>query len=122
MKNPNRREFLIRVGTALIVVPPVLIASSCKKSALPTGPGPEEWDVFNDDNSGHTHTFRIECTQVMDMKSVVYTTTVGSNHSHQVTLTAANFEQLSLLNEVVIQTTDLHPHTWKIRVPNDVIC
>jgi hypothetical protein len=41
----------------------------------------------------------------------------GASHTHEVTLTAADLDAVFNGQQVTIQTTDSHPHTWIVLMP-----
>lgn len=114
----DRRTFLVRLGGTLVAVPMVLEAVACGSS--PTkATAKDRFDVPNSDNSGHSHTFTIKCTELNSTSSLAYTAT-GSGHTHSVPIDLAQLASIAAGNEITIPTNDSHAHTWIIRKPTGV--
>lgn len=90
--------------------------------ASPTPPPPPAPTSFSassaGDGSGHLHTFTIQCTDLSG-GGKTYIGGPPSDHSHPVTLSAAQLTTLANGGTVTINTTDGHPHTWIITKPSD---
>jgi len=125
----RRRDFLsglTRISAAALALP--LIASCVaepeeerplRPGAVPGGgsapPGPDgAFAINNDDDSGHLHAFEMHCTEE-GKDGFVYTAT--GPHEHQVEVSAQQLEEVFAGGTVTIQTTDKHPHTWRLRMP-----
>ncbi len=124
----NRRELLGKLPI-LVIGPTILKAAACTTEidGAPvlggggaggtggTGDDIDQFVVSNQDTSGHTHMFWIEC----DQRGAGPWTYIaeGASHTHEVALTAADLDSVFAGQEVTIQTTDGHPHTWIVRMP-----
>jgi len=131
--NDERRQFLTHVSGVLLAVPVVAKLAGCGRveddtgewdgdeSPMPPGGGSgpadaaESFEVVNDDDSGHLHSFEIKCSH-RDADGWVYT--AGGGHTHTVALTAKDLDAVFSGTAVTIETTDGHPHTWVIRLPD----
>jgi len=116
----NRRELLGRLPI-LFIAPAVLKAIGCTTEidGVPApggGAAADQFSVVNQDTSGHTHMFWIECDQ-RGAGPWTYTAE-GASHTHQITLTAADLDAVFAGQPVTIQTTDGHPHTWIVQMPS----
>jgi hypothetical protein len=112
----DRREFLVRMGGVLVAVPFVLEAVSCGDDKGPTQPA----NSFSGTGtgSGHTHSLTVLCVD-LSRNSVTYTSGTGGSplHSHPVTLDMTNLQDLTNEQQVQINTSDSHAHTWTIQKP-----
>lgn len=79
------------------------------------GDDPEPFFVENDDASGHTHSFELSCAM---LESRQYTYTAGGAHSHQVTLTDDDIDDVLNGVTVTVQTSGGHAHTWVLQMPS----
>lgn len=114
----NRRELLGRLPI-LFIGPVVLKAAGCTTEIegrpAAGGDAGDQFSVMNQDSSGHTHMFWIECDQ-RGAGPWTYTAE-GASHTHEVTLTAGDLDAVFAGQQVTIQTTDGHPHTWIVQMP-----
>jgi hypothetical protein len=116
----NRREFIIRVGTALIAVPVALSLESCGNDNGDT-PAPPGFDVNSTVDLAHSHSVRILTSDLTNppASGVVYTSSVSDGHTHTIALTQ---QQLTDINNgvsvpVVSSVTNAHTHGWTIQKP-----
>ncbi|MCA9523464.1 MAG: hypothetical protein KC609_20960 [Myxococcales bacterium] len=105
----NRREFVIRIGQVLLATPVLFNLESCKSSSEPG------FTVMNQDDAGHTHTFKFVCS-ALTANGATFTAT-GSGHSHEVTVTKAEIDQIAAGQQVLVMTTSFHDHTWVFQMP-----
>jgi hypothetical protein len=127
----ERRAFVRGLGSALLAIPVVhLVACITPEEDLVERPGvlvppsggaggDTTFDIHNSDDSGHLHTFTIKCSH-RDANGWVYTAT--GPHTHEVTISASEMDAIFRGEEVTIQTTTPHTHTWRIHLPNAVLC
>lgn len=134
--NDDRRQFLTQVSGALLAVP--VVAAGLSACAAEEDHGLPEWDpnapppvppggggdtvaqsfmAHNEDSSGHSHTFEVKCSH-RGANGWVYT--AGGAHTHTVELSAADLDAVFAGSAVTIDTTDGHPHTWVVRLPDGV--
>ena len=125
----TRRQLLVR-GTTLLalvpVVPAVLQACSTSPSRSPDDPGNScaGTDPLSTVNEGHTHSV---CVPTSDMNSppsagATYTSSNDGNHTHTITLTAAQLSSIASGHSVTVtSSSDLdpttqvaHTHDWTI--------
>lgn len=115
----NRREFIIRMGAALVSVPVVLSLQSCGSDN--GGSTPDGFDVVSSSNFNHTHTARILTADLTSPPSggVVYTSSLDGGHDHTITLTQQQLTDINnnLQVSVVSSTDNAHTHTWTIQKP-----
>ena len=114
----DRREFLVRIGGALVAVPFVLEAVSCGKDESPTQPGAGGFTVTSSVSNGHTHTVFVVCANLSSSTAVRYTSGSGSGHTHQVELSVPNLQTIQGGGQVdVHMLPDATPddHVWTIR-------
>lgn len=116
----NRRELLGKLSI-LLAGPVVLKAAACVTEidgapppAGDGGGGADQFAVMNQDGSGHTHMFWIECEQ---RGAGPWTYLAEGAHSHQVTLTSDELDAVFRGEAVTVQTTAGHPHTWMVQMP-----
>lgn len=76
----------------------------------------ESFVVTNTDSSGHGHSFQIQCAHATEDG---WTYTAGGAHTHSVSLTSAQLQQIFAGQSVTVQTSDGHAHTWVIARPAD---
>lgn len=136
----NRRAFLKKLGWGMIAVPVASKLVGCAAddggdyppNPGPTGPipgpgntqgGPDagqtlvaSFAVQNTDGSGHLHSFDFTCEVALGS---TVTFVAGGAHTHQVTLTASEVDQVLAGGSVTVQTSDGHPHTWVVEMPAD---
>lgn len=129
----RRRTFLIRLGAGFASAPAILALGGCSSNQNRTPSGePDAGDgggsgadagasdpgfvVMNDDGSGHTHSFTIKCSH---QEADGWTYTAEGAHTHEVWLSKDDLEKIFKGEPVTVETTDGHPHTWKIQLPSD---
>ena len=114
----QRRDFLLRLGGALITVPAVLELAGCGDDPAPAAPS-NGYDVTSTNAGGHTHRIRVLCGDLTAGGAVTYTST-ATDHTHRVSLTMAEVSMIVAGGEV-IKTSSLdssHTHDWTIRTPS----
>ena len=121
----RRRELLSRLPCVLLAVPvvgclsneeddyPVRPGGTPSGGSAPPG-GAAAFTAINADDSGHSHSFEIRCSQ-RDQGAQVFV--ADGPHKHDVTLTDAQLDAIFRGDTVRIDTNDIHPHTWVIRKP-----
>ena len=123
----RRRDLLARIPMVLLAVP-VLKACAAEedRTTRPPGtgggggddePGPTEFRVENDDASGHLHWFSVTCVQ-LDSRQTTWT--AQGAHTHMVTLTEDQLDSILAGDQVIVNTTGGHPHTWVLQMPSDM--
>lgn len=118
----NRRSFILRVGGAVIAVPAALTLTACGGDDDGGGTpdanlGATSFQASTSDNSGHSHSITVQCSDLSG-NSATYTSTEGGGHNHSVTLDATQLAAIANGDTVMVDTTDLHPHTWAISKGN----
>lgn len=125
----KRRDFLYGLGSGLIATPILVKLTGCddgepglsSSDGVTTdggsGSNADGFRVFNDDATLDNHSFVVFCED-MDKAEVTYTAG-GSGHTHPVTITQAQLQQVFNGEIVTIETDDVHPHTWTITMPTD---
>jgi hypothetical protein len=121
----NRREFIIRVGVALIALPAAFSFESCGGGgggdATPAAPAPGFDIASSPDNTGHSHLVRILDADLAAPPAggVIYTST--GSHTHTVPLTQQQLTDINNgLSVTVISSlggAPAHTHTWTIAKP-----
>lgn len=76
--------------------------------------GATDFRVENHDDSGHQHWFEVTCTN-LDDHILVYTA-LGP-HTHTVTITDEDLDKILAGDQVRVNTTTPHPHTWWFELP-----
>ncbi|OGF97133.1 MAG: hypothetical protein A2Z06_01440 [Candidatus Glassbacteria bacterium RBG_16_58_8] len=121
----DRREFIIRVGESVIVVPLVLHAVSCDDGYNSGGTGPSDtpygFNVTSSTSSGHTHSVEVLYADLSSppQNGVTYGSTSTGGHSHSITLTQQQLTTINGGGEVTVTSTNNegHTHGWTIREP-----
>lgn len=117
----QRREFLIGLGTMLLVAP-VLAATGCGGDDSSTSPTPpaDGFDVESSADLAHRHSIRVLTADLANPPAgVTYTSTNVSAHVHAVSLTAAQLAAIQAGQTVTVDSNlaSAHRHTWAIRKP-----
>jgi hypothetical protein len=129
----RRRTFLIRLGGAIVAVPALLELAACDAevgdhepyAGIPPAGGAgggatgQSFTAVNEDDSGHSHSFLVQCSH-RGQGGWVYTATGA--HSHQVRVSDDDLAAALVGQVVTLKTTDLHPHNWVLRKPAEVVC
>lgn len=122
----KRRAFLARLAGGLAAAPAVLHLAGCVAdygdddggdtggANNPGGAAAAQFMVVNSDQSGHQHSFFIKCSHA---SSDGWTYQATGAHTHSVNLSRAQLQEIFSGKQVVVQTTDGHPHTWTIQMP-----
>jgi hypothetical protein len=127
----RRRDLLARLPLFLMAIPVVgaCVAEDEYPKRPPGGhdgtgnPPPDDgtddanFRVENQDSSGHSHWFEISCAN-LDDGTLTYT--AQGPHTHQVTITEAQLDDVLAGDTVTVQTTAGHPHTWVIAMPSEL--
>ena len=127
----QRRQFLARLTGSLLAIPAASALVGCALEDEPGQNPPGSWTppgggggglppdpsvaVMNADNSGHLHSFELKCSHAV---ADGWTYTADGAHTHQVSLSAQDLDQIFAGGTVTITTNDGHPHTWVISLPN----
>lgn len=131
MTKMTRRDFVTKVGPAMVGAPIILQVTACggggsdsgagsstaTSTPASTGSSATSFAASAVDGS-HPHTFTIQCSDFTAGQKT-YTAT-GSNHTHPVTLSAAQLNTVNNGGTVTVNTSDSHPHTWRISKPAGV--
>ena len=127
----NRRDLLRKLPVVLAVPATLKLVAACTTeidgNPPPAGGGgggggsgggggdATQFAVMNSDASGHSHMFWIECDQ---RGAGPWTYTAEGAHTHEVTISAEQLDQVFLGQAVSIETNGTHPHTWVIQMPS----
>ncbi|HEU5057887.1 MAG TPA: hypothetical protein VFU21_15250 [Kofleriaceae bacterium] len=126
----NRRDLLRKLPVVLAVPAGIKLVAACTTeidgNPPPAGGGgggggsggggdATQFAVMNADASGHSHMFWIECDQ---RGAGPWTYTAEGAHTHEVTISAEQLDQVFLGQAVTIETNGTHPHTWVIQMPS----
>jgi hypothetical protein len=118
----NRRDFIVKLP-ALFALPLIIQQIGCDNSTSPTSSdnGTEDTDfsVTSSVDGGHSHTIKILYDDIDNPPASDKTLTSSStNHTHQITITATNYQTLKDGGTVTkTSTTDGgHSHTFSIKV------
>lgn len=127
----NRRDLLRKIPVVLVGPALVKVVAACTTEidgnpppgggggGTGTGGGgtgdATQFAVMNQDTSGHTHMFWIECDQ---RGAGPWTYTAEGAHTHEVTVSADQLDAVFRGEQVVIETNGTHPHTWMLQMPN----
>jgi hypothetical protein len=119
----KRRDFLMRIGGAMVAVPVVLVATACGDDDDGGGGNADAAAAtsFMSSSVGgdHTHALTIQCTDLSGSGDVTYTSSSGGGHTHQVTITRADLTTIMGGGTATVMITDLgHDHTWMITKPS----
>jgi len=131
----RRRDFVKRLSAGLALGPIILKLQACTVGGDTPEPGGgggggggtggggadaavdlTQFRVTNMDDSGHSHWFFIECDQAAAGVETSYT--AEGTHTHVVTITGGDLDRVFAGEQVSLQTTDGHAHTWVIQMPN----
>jgi len=119
----NRREFLVRVGGTLIVVPMVLEAVSCGNDSNPAAPSAtDQFSTTSTTDTGHTHRITVRCTDLSSQSEIPYDSTTDGGHFHRITLTVSQLQQIAAGNAVGPLTSTIasgHTHNWTFQKPSN---
>jgi hypothetical protein len=130
----DRRTFLVRMSATLVAAPAAATLLGCaedeREDYIPPpgggasggggGGGGEQdpiFSVMNSDQSGHYHSFDMRCSHA---SANGYAYTAEGGHTHRVELSRDDLARIFAGDTVTIETTDGHPHTWVIRLPDSV--
>ena len=126
----RRRDLLARLSLTLIAVPLVgaclsededdypLRPPGSPVGGAPPGEGDGTFTGRNQDSSGHAHTVEFKCT---DLEGGRQSYTAEGPHTHQLSLSSEQVDQLLDGRTVTLQTTGGgHEHTWVLRKPGAV--
>ncbi|MEE9571733.1 MAG: hypothetical protein V3W20_01640 [Candidatus Neomarinimicrobiota bacterium] len=129
----NRRDFIVKLPV-LFAFPLIIQQIGCDNSTNPmssdngddngngNGTGNEDIDfsITSSVNGGHSHSVKILYNDV-EMPSATNKTLTSSStgHTHQITLSTANYQALSI-GETIVKTSTTnggHSHTFSVKVP-----
>jgi hypothetical protein len=117
----ERREFLFRLGCAIVAAPAVLSIAACGggggTSTTVTG---GDFSVTSSVNDAHTHDITVKAADLAAGVSVTYTSTNAGGHTHTVTLSPAIINDVnSGKGDIVTANPDAtgHSHGWLIKKP-----
>ena len=121
----ERKQFLIYVTGAVGLSPLLLTEIACDDSYGNGGNDDGDVDNFtvasSVDNSGHSHTVKISFSDVDSPPSndqPLQTSSIGG-HTHSITLTSSDYQQLQAGQKITKTSTSVntHTHTFLIEVP-----
>ena len=109
----DRRTFIIETGRAFPVIAGAMYILSCGDSngGPPSDPGQMVITATSTVSNGHSHTAEVPVSDLDSSSAIDYTSSVSSGHAHTVTLTAANFADLSAGREVTVTSRMASGHT-----------
>ena len=117
----ERREFLFRLGCAIVAAPAVLSIAACGggggTSTAVTG---TDFTVTSSVNDAHTHDITVKASDLAAGVSVTYTSTNAGGHTHTVTLTPAIINDINSGtggNVTGTPAANGHSHGWLIKKP-----
>lgn len=120
----NRREFLVMAGGAVAAIPLVAALSGCGSSggtAAPVAPaaGADFTITSTVDNTGHTHKITVKASDLAAGLQVTYTSTNDSAHTHTVTITPAQINDINAgKTDNIRSSIDLgHDHDFPVKKP-----
>jgi len=119
----DRREFLFRLGCAIVAVPAVLNIAACGGGGgggTPATVTGADFTVTSSVNDAHTHDITVKAADLAAGVSVTYTSTNAGGHTHTVTLTPAIINDInSGKGDTVSANPDAtgHSHGWLIKKP-----
>lgn len=118
----NRKEFL-KVTGLLVVGLPLVATVSCSSDSGSDNDGNgggEQGDCDNGTSSAisnnHGHSLSVSALDVQNGVNKTYVIEGAANHSHNVIVTAANFQTLSTGQSVQLSSTSGGGHTHSITV------
>lgn len=109
----NRREFVLKIGQVLLATPVLAGLASCGGGS--SSSSENGFPVTNQDTAGHTHTLTFTCS-ALTAEGATFTAS-GSGHSHEVTVTKEEIQQIAAGNLVMVTTNSFHEHTWAFQKP-----
>ena len=116
----KRRDFLEGLAISVTMVSTGALLSACDDD---DGGGNSDAGTCNVSGasgftaSPHRHELSLSASQITDGAEITLTSTSGSGHSHQVTLTSSDLATLASSCSVTVRTTDVgHIHSWFIEV------
>jgi hypothetical protein len=118
----KRREFLIRLGCAIVTAPAVLSIAACGGgggTSTPVVTG-GDFTVTSSVNDAHTHDITVKAADLAAGVSVTYTSTNVGGHTHDVTLTPAIINDINSGKGDTVSGTPAangHSHGWLIKKP-----
>lgn len=129
----DRKTFITKTSVGLLIGIPTLTLLSCSSSG-DDGPGPgTDDDMGTDDDQGtvadclengtqtsisanHGHSLTVSKEDVAAGSAKTYTLTQGDGHTHEVTITASNFDSLQENNQITVTSTSDSGHTHNVTV------
>jgi hypothetical protein len=108
----NRREFLSDTWITLLLVP--LAETGCSQS----GNGCDGVFSVSSTAASHTHTLCVAASDLTSPPSngATYTTSLSGDHTHQVTLTAAQLGSINAARAVSVMSTNVSGHTHNFSI------
>lgn len=119
----NRKTFLKKTAGALILAAPAYLLLNCSSSddsETNNNQGNEPNCIANGTNSNiegnHGHSLSVSVADVNAGVEKTYNITGSAGHSHEVTVTAANFSTLANNQQVVVSSTTENGHTHSVTI------
>ena len=121
----KRIDFLKRIAiVATMGLPLVTVITSCSSEADPnptTPPPPDPKDCLANGTSSsigsnHGHSITVSKTDVENGVEKTYAILGSASHSHDVTITAANFSSLKNATSIQVSSTSGSGHTHSVSV------
>jgi hypothetical protein len=113
----ERREFVIRLGSILIVLPAAGILTSCggDDTVEPGGTNTTALKFTSSEDGGHTHTFEISLATLANAPSAGHTASTSNDggHTHTVVLNMDQLRQIESGSTVTVETTVDAMHTHR---------
>ena len=117
----ERREFLFRLGCAIVTAPAVLSIAACGGGGgTSSAVAGVDFTVTSSVNFDHTHDITVKAADLAAGVSVTYTSTNAGGHTHNVTLTPAIINDInSGKGDIVAGTPAAEGHSqgWLIKKP-----
>jgi hypothetical protein len=115
MQSMNRREVIFRIGGLLLALPASRVLLACGGDSG-GGTDPNSLRFISSSDLGHTHFFFLEKNEITNPPTagIDRLTTNDLAHTHSVTLTEADLDNINAGQTITITTSndDNHTHTF----------
>jgi|GEM_PF-704257 len=120
----NRKTFLKKTAGALILATPAYMLLNCSSSDDSnnnnSNQGNEPDCIVNGTNTNiggnHGHSLTVSVADVEAGNEKTYNIEGSAGHSHEVTVTAANFSTLANNQQVIVSSTNDNGHTHNVTI------